>query len=160
MKSSLNLAKLLDQRLLTGNRDKCVKHQEAAISQTYNTEHFIFFKRFLFIYSQRQRERGRDTGRGRSRLHAQSPTWDSILGLRITPWAAGGAKPLRHRGCPIQNIVKTNDLVSLISPFFVNELIKKGKKEREEMNSFHMAMLSQPGNPGFHFFGFFKGFYL
>ena len=22
---------------------------------------------------------------------------------RITPWAAGGAKPLRHQGCPRQN---------------------------------------------------------
>ena len=27
-------------------------------------------------------ERGRDTGGGRSRLHARSPTWDSILGLQ------------------------------------------------------------------------------
>ena len=31
---------------------------------------------------ERERERGRDTGRGRSRLHAGSPTWDSILGLQ------------------------------------------------------------------------------
>ena len=31
---------------------------------------------------QRERERGRDTGRGRSRLHAGSPMWDSIPGLR------------------------------------------------------------------------------
>ena len=30
----------------------------------------------------RERERGRDTGRGRSRLHAESPTWDSIPGLQ------------------------------------------------------------------------------
>ena len=29
-----------------------------------------------------ERERGRDTGRGRSRLHAGSPTWDSIPGLQ------------------------------------------------------------------------------
>ena len=36
----------------------------------------FFFKRFyLFIH-----ERGRDTGRGRIRLHAGSPTWDSIPG--------------------------------------------------------------------------------
>ena len=28
----------------------------------------------------RERERGRDRGRGRSRLHAGSPTWDSIPG--------------------------------------------------------------------------------
>ena len=31
---------------------------------------------------ERERERGTDTGRGRSRLHAGSPTWDSILGLQ------------------------------------------------------------------------------
>ncbi|KAM8954898.1 5'(3')-deoxyribonucleotidase, mitochondrial isoform 4-T4 [Lycaon pictus] len=31
---------------------------------------------------ERERERGRDTGRGRSRLHAGSPTWDSIPGLQ------------------------------------------------------------------------------
>ena len=47
-----------------------------------------------------QRERGSDTGRGRSRLHAGSPTWDSISDPRIRPWAEGGAKPLSHRGCP------------------------------------------------------------
>ena len=34
------------------------------------------------IATQRERERGRDTGRGRSRLHAGSPTWDSIPGLQ------------------------------------------------------------------------------
>ena len=28
------------------------------------------------------RDRDRDTGRGRSRLHAGSPTWDSIPGLQ------------------------------------------------------------------------------
>ena len=31
---------------------------------------------------ERERERGRDTGRGRSRLHAGSPTWDSIPDLQ------------------------------------------------------------------------------
>ena len=30
----------------------------------------------------RERVKGRDTGRGRSRLHAGSPTWDSIWGLQ------------------------------------------------------------------------------
>ena len=29
-----------------------------------------------------ERERGRDTGAGKSRLHAGSPTWDSIPGLQ------------------------------------------------------------------------------
>ena len=48
-----------------------------------------FFFKILFIYSwetqrerERERERGRDTGRERSRLHAGSPTWDSIPGLQ------------------------------------------------------------------------------
>ena len=49
---------------------------------------FIFFLRFyLFIHDshrerEREREREADTGRGRSRLHAGSPTWDSIPGLQ------------------------------------------------------------------------------
>ena len=34
------------------------------------------------IDRERERERGRDTGRGRSKLHAWSPTWDSIPGLQ------------------------------------------------------------------------------
>ena len=38
---------------------------------------------------EREREAGRDTGRGRSRLHAGSPTWDSIPGPGVTPWAEG-----------------------------------------------------------------------
>ena len=42
-------------------------------------------KDFMYLSireTERCRERGRDTGRGRSRLHAGSPTWDSILGLQ------------------------------------------------------------------------------
>ena len=53
------------------------------------------------IDTERERERGRDTGRGRSRLHAGSPTWDSILGLQ--DHALDGRqvlKPLSHPGCP------------------------------------------------------------
>ena len=45
--------------------------------------YFLFFLKILFIYlSMIDIERGRDTGRGRSRLHAGSPTWDSIPGLQ------------------------------------------------------------------------------
>ena len=40
-----------------------------------------FFKIYLFI-PERHRERDRDLGQGRSRLHAGSPTWDSIPGPR------------------------------------------------------------------------------
>ena len=42
---------------------------------------------------ERERERGRDIGRGRSKLHAGSPTWDSILGLNLgTPGSCPGPK--------------------------------------------------------------------
>ena len=40
------------------------------------------FLRFHLFINETQRERGRDPGRGRSRLHAGSPTRDSILGPR------------------------------------------------------------------------------
>ena len=42
----------------------------------------IFFLRFYLFIHERHRERGRDTGRRRSRLHAGSPTRDSIPGLQ------------------------------------------------------------------------------
>ena len=49
-----------------------------------------------------ERERGRDTGRGRGRLHAGSPTGNSILGLQDqAPGPKAGAKPLSHPGIPI-----------------------------------------------------------
>ena len=51
---------------------------------------FFFFKDFIYLFM-RERERGGDTGRGRSRLHAGSPTWDSIPGLQdhaLEPTAA------------------------------------------------------------------------
>ena len=48
-----------------------------------------FLKRFIYLFlfmidteRERERERSRDTGGGRRRLHAGSPTWDSIPGLR------------------------------------------------------------------------------
>ena len=41
----------------------------------------IFKKDFIYLFMI-EKERGRDTGRGNSRLHAGSPTWDSIPGLQ------------------------------------------------------------------------------
>ena len=55
---------------------------------------FYFFKDLLIYSWETQRERGRDTGRGRSRLHAGSPTWDSIPGPQ--GHALGWRRPL-HR---------------------------------------------------------------
>ena len=44
---------------------------------------FFFFLRFIYLFMRdREKERGRDTGRGRSRLHAGSPTRDSIPDLQ------------------------------------------------------------------------------
>ena len=64
---------------------------------------FFFFLRF-YLFIHRDRERGRDTGRGRSRHHTESLRGTQSRVSRITPWAAGGAKPLCHRGCPLTEI--------------------------------------------------------
>ena len=55
----------------------------------------------------------RDTERGResSRLHAGSPTQDSIPGL---PGPKAGAQPLSHPGVPIKHIL--NRLRGLLMP--------------------------------------------
>ena len=59
---------------------------------------FIILKDF-FIERERERERGRDTeGEAGSMQGARCGTGSRVS--RITPQAAGGAKPLRHRGCP------------------------------------------------------------
>ena len=77
-----------------------MKAHEAKALDTGHTFIIIFLKT-LFIYSW-VTQRDRNTGRGRGRLHAGSPTWDSIpgfqdhdLGQRQAPnhwgtWAAHG----------------------------------------------------------------------
>ena len=77
-----------------------MKHITASCNHNYlGVQHFIFHDAFLFFplphicdypffvkdfihlfMRDTVRERGRDTSRGRSRLHAGSPTWDSIPG--------------------------------------------------------------------------------
>ena len=57
------------------------ERKEGARDLAGDTPPFLFFKKILFIH-ERHTQRGRDAGRGRSRLHARSPTWDSIRGLR------------------------------------------------------------------------------
>ena len=59
------------------------------------------------IERERERERCKDTGGGRSRLHAGSPTWDSIPGLQDR--ALGQRQALNHRAtqeCPCVLILK------------------------------------------------------
>ena len=46
----------------------------------------------------RDTHRGRDIGKGRSRLHAGSPTWDSISGSCPEPKA--DTQTLSHPGVP------------------------------------------------------------
>ena len=76
--------------------------------------HFIFFKGFyLFIYSwetwrERKREREAESqaeGEAGSMQGARRDTQSRVS--RITPWAEGGAKPLRHQGCPRPHTLKT-----------------------------------------------------
>ena len=55
---------------------------------------FAFFKKYFIYLFMRDTERGRDTGRGRSRLHAGSPMWDLISGLR--DYALGRRQALNH----------------------------------------------------------------
>ena len=55
------------------------------------------FKDLIYSFmrdTERERERGRDVGRERSRLHVESPMWDSILGLQ--DHALGQRQALNH----------------------------------------------------------------
>ena len=58
---------------------------------------FFFFKIYLFINSEREAETQAE-GEAGSMQGARHGTRSWVS--RITPWAAGGAKLLRHRGCP------------------------------------------------------------
>ena len=53
--------------------------------------------------TQREREREAE-GEAGSMQGARCGTGSQVS--RITPWAAGYAKPLRHQGCPIFYILK------------------------------------------------------
>ena len=52
------------------------------VIQIEKQQRLSLFLRFDLFIHERQRERDRDTDRGISRLHAESLTWDSILGLQ------------------------------------------------------------------------------
>ena len=71
----------------------------------------IFLKRF-YLFIHRNRDRGRGTGRERSRLHAGGLMWNSIQGPQDQTPAAGGAKLLRHWGCPVLYVLRTWSTVS------------------------------------------------
>ena len=81
-----------------------IKEQDKVIAKELNktvyaiclTENLLFFLRFYLFIHKRYTEiqRGRNTGRGRSRLHAESPMWDSIPGLQ--DHALGQRQALNH----------------------------------------------------------------
>ena len=61
---------------------------------------FILFKDFIYLFmrdAQREAETQAE-GEVGSMQEAQGGTRSGVS--RIMPWAAGGAKPLHHRGCP------------------------------------------------------------
>ena len=71
----------------------------------------LAFKDFIYLFmrhTQREREREAETqeeGEAGSMQGAQCGTQSQVP--RITPWAAGGTKPLGHRGCPLVQVLKT-----------------------------------------------------
>ena len=66
----------------------------------------FFLNIYLFIQREREREREAETqaeGEAGSMQGAQRGTGSQVS--RITPRAAGGAKPLRHWGCPCRGFL-------------------------------------------------------
>ena len=66
----------------------------------FGTWFILFIFRFLFIH-ERHTQREAETeaeGEAGSTQGARHGTRSRVSG--IMPWAAGGAKPLRHQGCP------------------------------------------------------------
>ena len=57
--------------------------------------------------TERERERGRDTGRGEASSMQGARLGTRSRVSRITPWAAGGTKPLSHQGCPLSKFLKS-----------------------------------------------------
>ena len=68
--------------------------------------YFLFFKFYLFIHRDRERE-AETQAEGEAGIIQRARHGTQSRVSRITPWAAGGAKPLRHRGCPVRLFIKT-----------------------------------------------------
>ena len=59
-----------------------------------------FLKDFLFYLLMKDTERERERVRGaETQAEGEAGSTRSRVS-RITPWAAGGTKPLHHQGCP------------------------------------------------------------
>ena len=94
---------------------------------------FFFLRFYLFIH--RHRERGRDTGRGRSRLHAGSPTWDSIRGLQYHTPGCRRRQTAAPPGLPFYFILFFYFFYLFIYLFFlfmiVTEREREGQRHRQ-----------------------------
>ena len=62
------------------------QERDRAGPESHDHSHWLFFfflfKGFIDLFIETHRVRERERGRERSRLHAESPTWDSIQGLQ------------------------------------------------------------------------------
>ena len=62
---------------------------------------FFLFKDFIYLFIETEREAEKEAG---IIQRARRGTRSRIS--RITPWVAGGTKPLRHQGCPSRAFLK------------------------------------------------------
>ena len=60
----------------------------------------FFFKIYLFIHSERAKREAETQAEGEAGSMQEARRGTQPQVPRITPRAAGGAKPLRHWGCP------------------------------------------------------------
>ena len=67
----------------------------------------IFFKDFIYLFIETEGERGAETqAEGEAGIIQRAWHGTRSRVSRITPWAAGIAKPLHHQGCPKMIILK------------------------------------------------------
>ena len=89
----------------------------------------IFFKDFIYLFIEIQRERKREReaetqaeGEAGSLQRARRGTRSRVS--RITPWAAGGAKPLGHWGCPETLMINKTQILNTTATTEKNHHIK------------------------------------
>ena len=91
---------------------------QAALNRCATGAALLCILNFFFFLIHRDREREAETqaeGEAGSMQGARRGTQSRVS--RIMPWAAGGAKPLRHRGCPLLCIL----LQDYLSYFFSDQ---------------------------------------
>ena len=68
----------------------------------------FFFKIYLFIHSERAKREAETQAEGEAGSTQEARCGTRSWVSRITPQAAGGAKLLRHRGCPHILVIVNN----------------------------------------------------